>query len=108
FDVKFLFRAISNSEAYQRTSKPVANNEKDTVLFSHMNVKAFTPEQLYDSLVAVLGEPGNTRGAARPGAAGKGGRLTPRDQFVAFFDPGEGTKATEYEEGIPQALRLMN
>ena len=66
FDVKYLFRAICNSEAYQRTSKPVAGNEKDTVLFSHMNIKAFSPEQLYDSLAAVLGE------STSPGERGKG------------------------------------
>lgn len=110
FDVKYLFRAICNSEAYQRTSKPVAGNEKDTILFSHMNIKVFTPEQLYDSLVAVVGEPG--RGDARPraaaAAAGRRGPVSPRDQFVAFFDPGESAKATDYESGIPQVLRLMN
>jgi hypothetical protein len=109
FDVKFLFRAICNSEAYQRTSRPIAGNEKDTVLFSHMNIKAFTPEQLYDSLSAVLGEPGGRGNPARGGGAGgKGAPRSPREQFVAFFNPGENTKATDYEEGIPQALRLMN
>jgi hypothetical protein len=109
FDVKNLFRAICNSDAYQRTSKPVPGNEKDVVLFSHMNIKVFTPEQLYDSLIAVLGEP--TRGEAKTGKApanAKRGPITPRDQFISFFDPGENTKATDYESGIPQALRLMN
>jgi hypothetical protein len=112
FDVRFLFRAICNSDTYQRTSKPITGNEKDTVLFSHMNIKVLTPEQLYDSLVSVLGEPGAARGMAKgKGAAAaqpKGGPKTPRDQFVAFFDPGDNTKATDYESGIPQALRLMN
>jgi hypothetical protein len=109
FDVKFLYRAICNSEAYQRTSRPAAGNEKDATLFSHMAIKAFTPEQLYDSLVAVLGEPGGKGNPARGGGAGgKGAPRSPRDQFVAFFSPGESSKATDYEEGIPQALRLMN
>src|SRR5207244_4277128 len=79
FDVKHLFRAICNSETYQRTSKPVAGNESDRVLFSHVNVKSFTPEQLYDSLVAVLGEPGNNRGG-RAAAGGKGAPRTPRSR----------------------------
>jgi hypothetical protein len=109
FDVKFLFRAICNSEAYQRTSKPAAGNEQDAVLFSHMNIKAFTPEQLYDSLVSVLGEPGGKGNPARGGGAGgKGAPRSPRDQFVAFFSTSDNAKATDYEEGIPQALRLMN
>jgi Protein of unknown function (DUF1549)/Protein of unknown function (DUF1553) len=108
FDVRFLYRAICNSETYQRTSRPVAGNEKDATLFSHMNIKAFTPEQLYDSLTTVLGPQGRGDARPRPGAAGRGGPASPRDQFVAFFDPGEGTKATDYDTGIPQALRLMN
>src|SRR5262249_3069598 len=92
-----------------RTSKPAPGNEKDTVLFSHMNIKVFTPEQLYDSLIAVIGEP--TRGEAKTGkspANAKRGPITPRDQFISFFDPGENAKPTDYENGIPQVLRLMN
>src|SRR5262249_1448060 len=50
FDVKNLIRAICNSQAYQRTSKPQGDNEDDNVLFSHMNVKVMSPEQLFDSL----------------------------------------------------------
>src|SRR5262249_44973403 len=92
FDIQNLFRAICNSEAYQRTSKPVPGNEKDATLFSHMNIKVFTPEQLYDSLVAVLGEPGRDARGARPVAANqRRGPATPRDQFIAFFNPGEDT-----------------
>jgi hypothetical protein len=39
--------------------------------------------------------------AGRPGAA------TPRQAFVAFFKV-EDADPTEYQAGIPQALRLMN
>ncbi|MFL5342628.1 MAG: DUF1549 and DUF1553 domain-containing protein [Gemmataceae bacterium] len=108
FDVKYLFRAICNSEAYQRTSRPVPGNEKDATLFSHMNLKVLTPGQLYDSLVAVLGEPGRGAGKGMGGGNGKRGPQTPRDQFVNFFAGDENAKATDYEAGIPQALRLMN
>jgi len=107
FDVKFLFRALCNSEAYQRTSRPIAGNEQDATLFSHMYVKSFTPEQLYDSLTTVLGPvAGNNKERMKDNT--KRGPVTVRDQFVAFFDPGEGTKITDYDAGIPQALRLMN
>ncbi len=75
-----------------------------------MNIKAFTPEQLYDSLTAVLGEPGgNAR--QRPNAkaaANAKRRVSPRDGFVNFFGTDDNPKATEYEAGIPQALRMMN
>src|SRR5262249_31709156 len=55
FDTKYLIRAICNSEAYQRTSKPVGDNGTDTELQSHRVVRVMTAEQLYDSLVTVLG-----------------------------------------------------
>lgn len=106
FEVRYLYRAICNSEAYQRTSRPVAGNESDRTYFSHMHIKAMTPEQLYDSLTSVTGIQQPT--ARRPAKAAVARRGSVRDQFVAFFDPGEGVKATDYEAGIPQALRLMN
>src|SRR5204862_3471531 len=54
FDVHFLIRAITASQAYQRTSKagqPSAESD-DPRLFAHMAVKRLTPEQLFDSLAA--------------------------------------------------------
>lgn len=107
FDVRYLYRAICNSEAYQRTSKPVAGNESDKTYFSHMYIKSLSPEQLYDSLTSIIGVQPAARNTARANAQPRGPQ-GPREQFVAFFDPGEGVKATDYEAGIPQALRLMN
>jgi hypothetical protein len=108
FDVKGLYRAICNSEVYQRTSKPVAGNESDQTLYSHMPIKVLTPEQLYDSLTAVLGEPAGGRQANRPmgNPMRQGG--TAREQFVNFFAVSADAKATDYDAGIPQVLRLMN
>ena len=109
FDVKQLYRTICNSQAYQRTSKPSAGNETDHKLFSHMAVKVLMPEQLFDSLKSIT----NFTTPAKPGAklqAALGrGPVTPRDSFVQFFLAGaEHANTTEYEAGIPQALRLMN
>lgn len=110
FDIKFLIRAICNSKAYQRTSKPLDNNAKDQKLFSHMYVKSLTPQQLYDSLVSVVGaNPNRVRDKNKnkqnktkrgPGAG--------RAQFVAFFRVDDNSAPTDYDAGIPQALRLMN
>lgn len=99
FDVKHLIRAFCNSQTYQRTSKPLAENAKDEVLFSKMAIKVMTPEQLYDSLEAVLG-----RNDARTKAA----VIKQRDAFVDFFAGEDGASPTEYQAGVPQALRLMN
>ncbi|HEY8505223.1 MAG TPA: DUF1553 domain-containing protein, partial [Gemmataceae bacterium] len=105
FDLKQLLRGICNSQTYQRTSRPVEGNERDEELFSRMAIKVLSPEQLYDSITEVLGEPGQGRG---PGARGPRGPVSVRDRFVAFFQAGDNPDPTAYEAGIPQALRLMN
>lgn len=112
FDLKYLIRAICNSQTYQRSSKPAAGNNQDTTLFSHMAVKPLSPEQLYDSLKLVLGEPVKApsarKGKKAAGPSKKGASNNPRDRFVTFFQVEEGADQTEYQAGIPQALRLMN
>ncbi len=109
FDLKYLIRAICLSETYQRTSKPTAGNEADETYFSHMAVKSLSPEQLYDSLVAVIGNnrvrdarPARDPNQKVPPGAG------PRAQFVNFFGIDEGSNPVEYQAGVPQVLRLMN
>jgi hypothetical protein len=67
-----------------------------------------SPEQLFDSLNQVTG-----LAALQARRAGKNGnkrqQFTPRDRFVQFYLAGaEQASATEYDAGIPQALRLMN
>lgn len=106
FDIKYLIRAICNSEVYQRTSRPVGNNADFIHLFPVMAVRNLTPEQLYDSLTQVLGAPGK-RDVIQNKVAGKKGAAGGRDQFLAFFRV-EDANPLEYQGGIPQALRLMN
>jgi hypothetical protein len=110
FDIKYFIRALCNSQAYQRTSKPVAgNNDAGPELFSRMAVKVLTPEQLFDSLTAILGAPNPANRPRRQGAAAaRLGNISPRTQFVNFFKGEENADSTEYQAGIPQVLRLMN
>ena len=108
FDIKHMIRGICNSRAYQRTSKPLGDNRDDHVLFSHQSIKVLTGEQLFDCLAEVIGSGGPRDGARRRAKAPKGGPVGPRDQFAAFFKGTENSKPTDYEAGIPQALRLMN
>jgi hypothetical protein len=118
FDVKNLIRAICNSQTYQRTSKPYGGNESDDALFSHMAIKVMSPEQLFDSLEKVVGGP-KTNGKApakgkkpnqvkKPNAANKKNPAGARIAFVTFFQTEDGADPTEFQWGIPQALRLMN
>jgi len=107
FDVKFLIRTICNSEAYQRSSvskEDVADIDPD--LYTRREMRILTAEQLFDSLSTILGA-GNARIEGGTNVAAKKGPQTPRANFVAFFRV-EDANPLEYQNGIPQALRMMN
>ena len=110
FDVKNLIRAICNSETYQRTSTPTGDNDDDRIHYSHRVVRVMLPEQLYDSLVTVVGQPkfGGKKGGTAPVVVQKKGPGGPREQFLTFFRVSDEPDALQYETGIPQALRMMN
>jgi hypothetical protein len=109
FDLKHLIRCITRSRAYGRTSRPVAGNERDTTHFSHVAVKVLTPEVFFDALAVVTdvdkGDPWLTAGKGGPG---KGKPQSAREEFVRFFRARGGEEPTEYGQGIPQVLRLLN
>jgi hypothetical protein len=108
YDVKHLVRCICNSRAYQRSSRPVAGNEKVTDLFARMSVKPVGPEALYDSLAVVFSA---TKTGMKPGGKPAGpGEIPnlPRDQFVAFFRGPGGGESGDFAHGIPQFLRRLN
>jgi hypothetical protein len=100
FDLKLLSRAILNSRTYQQTSQPGEQPGLEAELFARMPVKVLGPGPLYDSLVAILGPPGKTKGLDA--------RLGSRQEFCQFFASDGDPDPTRYERGIPQALRLMN
>ncbi len=112
FDIKQLYKALALSNAYQRTSK-VASAKADEPSYATMMVKVMSPEQLYDSLAAVVPA---TVSVAAPNPKSNNKALPAADQlrnrregFVTFYLAGSETpNAAEYEAGIPQALRLMN
>jgi hypothetical protein len=106
FDVKYLVRAICNSQAYQRSSTRADESAEAEVLYTSMTIKPMTPEQLFDSLAKILGT--SEKAKKRAGKGKKGAALGSRDAFVSFFRPSEGADPSEYPAGIPQALRLMN
>ncbi|MGL6096296.1 MAG: DUF1553 domain-containing protein, partial [Fimbriiglobus sp.] len=112
FDLKHLYRSVCLSRAYQRSSRPTGGNDSDTERFSHQTMKVMTGEQLFDSLarvtqVAAAVKPRDKKdGVTKIGPTGLAG---PRDQFVLFYLGGaDVANPTEYDAGIPQALRLMN
>jgi len=108
FDIKHMVRGICNSEAYQRSSKPTSANKADVALWSHQAMKVLTPEQLFDSLATSSKFDDMPAPKGKIAGQPKGPPQSPRDRFVLFFQSSEDAKATEYETGIPQTLRLMN
>ena len=66
FDLHYLIRAICLSQTYQRSSRPTEGNESDEALFSHMAIKALSPEQLFDSLTAIVGTDSRDERPRRP------------------------------------------
>lgn len=111
FDLKYLLRAICNSETYQRTSRPSNDNQSDDRYLSHRVVRVLTAEQLYDSLTSVVGTASKNNPRADKKAAVVGKKGAPaggRENFLAFFRIDEGADPLEYQIGIPQALRMMN
>jgi hypothetical protein len=100
FDLKFLCRAIMSSRTYQQTSRPGEQPNREAELFARMSIKVLSAEQLYDSLVEILGPPASGQRIKSP--------LGPRHEFVQFIGDDPDRDPTSYERGIPQLLRLMN
>jgi len=104
YDMKYLVRAIVASQAYQRTSTASSSTEVDPRLFSRMQVRGLSAEQIFDSLAEVTEFENTSRGVA--GRLNNGNSLTPRQQFLSRFS--HQYKATETPTSILQALYLMN
>lgn len=103
YDHKALIRWIMNSDAYNLTSSAIKDNEKDDTLFTHMNLKPMTPEQLFDSLIV----------ATAAHKAGGGEDISRRrdawaGQFVTAFANDDGEETLNFQGTIPQALMMMN
>jgi hypothetical protein len=95
FQPKHLIRAICNSQAYQRTSRPLPGNAQDHELFSHMAIRLLSPDQAIDAFAIAAG---------RMPTVGKN-----REQQTAPFVTGEAdADPTEFSHGIPQFLMLLN
>jgi hypothetical protein len=102
-DLAYLIRAITCTDAYQRSSASTHPGQNDPRLFARKAVRGLSPEQLFDSLAEATDFRGVGTGPGErdpdPGA------LTPRQQFVGrFAHPGGAAASTS----VPQALYMMN
>jgi Protein of unknown function (DUF1549)/Protein of unknown function (DUF1553) len=105
YNVKKLCRWIMASRAYQLSSMSMKTkgSDKSDGLFTQMQLKPMTPEQLFDSLLTATM-------AHRAGSNDDGNRR--RDewlrQFVFAFANDEDGESTSFQGTIPQALMMMN
>ncbi len=106
YDLKYIIRAITLSETYQRASQRGRANLEENRLFTNMTVRGLSGDQMLDSIVQATG----LRGAAAsgpPGAAGFPGQIGGlRGDFLARFTSQE--RPADHQTSILQALMLMN
>jgi hypothetical protein len=112
YDLKFVLRAICNSTAYQRTSRPMPENaEAEEKLFARMPVKVIGAHELLASLVTVTGFRDADPQDRRPMRPMNDNPKRPQGPvtLTRFFDTREyDDDPTDFPFGVPQVLKLMN
>lgn len=104
YDVRNLIKTLALTDAYGRSSISTSGDTDRPELFAHMAIKTLTAEQLYDCLAqATARRQGFRNQYSASGRNFNQARLAFLNKFRA---PGGGS--TEYQNGIPQALTLMN
>jgi hypothetical protein len=104
FDLKFLIRAIVNSQAYQLTSARTHESQDDPRLFARMAIKGLSPEQLYESVAQATGYQDPTPPNQVPIRVLNN---SPSAELLNKF-ANSSDKRTEVQTSILQALSLMN
>ncbi|HLW65933.1 MAG TPA: DUF1553 domain-containing protein [Gemmataceae bacterium] len=99
YDLKFLIKAIVNSQTYQRSSAAPGASASSERTFARMKVRGLTPEQLFDSLEQAT--------YFREPVGDNQNRFSqPRAEFIAKFSSTE--RPAELQTSILQALTMMN
>jgi hypothetical protein len=109
FRLDHLARAICNSQAYQRSSRPLPGNEDDHESYSRMALVPLSPEALYDSLAVVMAVDKNAQWGKGKNTAKREGTPTwpARDEFARAFRS-QGQTGSGVAMGLPQLLELLN
>jgi hypothetical protein len=107
YDLKYLIRVITATDAYQRSSRAadgggaIAQADRQARLFARMPLRRMTSDQLYASFVEATGFQAGAASPANPF------ETTARDDFqIRFADA--SVPPTEAPTTILQALALMN
>jgi hypothetical protein len=105
FDLKFLIRVLTASQAYQRTSRKADATRDNPALFVRMAVKALTAEQVLASLYEATGQQLPARSQARQIALDSA-ENSRADLLEAFA--GDAQPVTQRPMSVLQALAMMN
>lgn len=110
YDVKWLFKVICATEAYQRESRP--RRDVDGTPFVATIAQPLRSDQLFNVTLSALesGEPdpsASTRGRP-PAAMGAYGRNSMRSTFDGIFGYDPSDPRETVVSSIPQALAMMN
>jgi len=105
FDQRELYRVLTATQAYQRTSAWTEPEDPPAELHARMLDKPLTAEQLYDSMLRLVAR-ANVRGGGQPGI-NNALRDPRRLAFIAKMQTASKS-ATDYQAGVLQALTLMN
>jgi hypothetical protein len=114
YNVKELFRTITNTQAYQRQMRPGASSGEH-LRFAGVLPTRLRADALWEALVAALGA---IPDPPRPGPGMGGGQFAAlfaryrpggvQAGFKLLFDFDPSTRPDEVEGSVPQALVLMN
>ena len=104
YDLRALFRAMTNSQVYQRSSRYEGKEVPEPASFGRMLSKPMTPDQLFDSYCVALRY---RAWQQMPVGSSNAALDLQRTQFVASMSNVTAT-ATEFRSGLQQTLLLMN
>ena len=111
YDLKRLLRWICLSRPYRLSSQVLVENRNDAPdqgelpAFSRMYFKPLTAEQLYDSLLSIKGDYGQSRRDWKTHAVRREQWV---NQFVSSLQNDENDESQHFEGTISQALVMMN
>jgi len=110
YDIKWLFKTISRTEAYQREIRVKDPSVESPPVFAASSPKRLRADQLFNAITKVLGiegaDPQESEQMAKGGA--KRPPRSPRAQFAFLFGYDPSTSQDELMGNVPQALFMMN
>jgi hypothetical protein len=108
YDMQWLFRTISHTEAYQREIRPKDPSVESPPVFAASTPKRLRADQLFNAICKVLGIEGVDPKESEGPGKGKRPARNPRAQFAFLFGYDPSTSQDDLTGNVPQALFMMN